>query len=114
MEEKRKERKIKRIAVSSKRQMSIPKEFFEALDIEEEIMIENVDNKKLVITPYREPLEDVSEEILEQLIAEGFQGERLIEEFKYRKSSMHVTPNDKKTESEEEGPLMPELFPEET
>lgn len=112
MEEKRKERKIKRIAVSSKRQMSIPKEFFEALGIGEEVMIENIDNKKLVITPYREPLEDVSEEILEQLIAEGFQGEQLVEEFKYRKASLHITSKDKKAEPDEEGPLMPELFPE--
>lgn len=80
-------RKQKRIAVSSKRQISIPKEFFDSLNIGNEVMIELEENK-MVIRPIRENGNDFSEYILKDLIAEGFEGEKLVSEFIYRKSQI--------------------------
>lgn len=77
-------RKAKRISVSSKRQISIPKEFHEYLNIGEEVLIELVGNQ-LILKPVRETFGDFSEEILADLIAEGYTGEELMMEFKSRK-----------------------------
>ena len=78
-------KKVKRVAVSSKRQLSIPKEFYDDLGIGDEVVME-VKNNSLLIKPIKEGFEDFSEEILKELVSEGYEGENLITEFKNRKS----------------------------
>lgn len=80
-------RKMKRISVSSKRQISIPKEFHEMLNIGEEVTIE-LHGDHLVVKPIRENFDDFSERILEDLVAEGYSGEDLLQEFKNRKEQI--------------------------
>ena len=78
-------KKVKRVAVSSKRQLSIPKEFYDDLGIGDEVVME-VKNNSLLIKPIKEGFEDFSEEILKELVSEGYEGENLLTEFKNRKS----------------------------
>lgn len=49
-------RKVKRVSVSSKRQISIPKEYFDALDIDDEVLIE--DTEKQAFTTIEKLFED--------------------------------------------------------
>ncbi|MGG5254811.1 AbrB/MazE/SpoVT family DNA-binding domain-containing protein [Neobacillus sp. SM06] len=79
--------KPKRISVSSKRQITIPKEFYEDLKIGEEVLCQVVDGA-LVIKPVQEEV-DFSEFILRDLINEGYQGEELLREFTHRKSQIN-------------------------
>lgn len=80
-------KKVKRIAVSSKRQISIPKEFYDHLNIGEEVTVELYGNQ-LILKPIRQTFDDFSEDILGDLIREGYQGEDLMVEFKHRKSQI--------------------------
>jgi len=83
----RRPKKVKRISVSSKRQISIPKEFYETLNIGDEVNLELYQNQ-LVIRPIREGFDDFSEEILADLIEEGYSGADLMAEFKNRKAQL--------------------------
>lgn len=85
-------RKAKRVSVSSKRQISIPKEFFDELEIEKEIIMELRGNQ-LVIKPIHEADDDFSSDILKDLIEEGYGGEELLREFKHRKSQLRPALN---------------------
>lgn len=78
--------KPKRISVSSKRQITIPKEFYESLNISEEVLCQVVDGA-LIIKPVQEEV-DFSEFILRDLVNEGYQGEELLHEFTHRKSQI--------------------------
>ncbi|MCL6663503.1 AbrB/MazE/SpoVT family DNA-binding domain-containing protein [Paenibacillus amylolyticus] len=80
-------KKVKRIAVSSKRQISIPKEFYDVLEIGEEVLLELYGNH-MVIRPSRENFDDFSENILNDLISEGYTGTELLAEFKNRKGQL--------------------------
>lgn len=80
-------RKAKRVSVSSKRQISIPKEFYEQLNIGEEVTLE-LHGNHLVLRPLRENFDDFSDEILGELIAEGYSGAELLDEFKKRKTQI--------------------------
>lgn len=80
-------KKVKRISVSSKRQISIPKEFYEQLQIGEEVSIELYGNH-LLVRPIHEGFDDFSEDILADLIEEGYSGPQLMAEFKNRKSQI--------------------------
>src|SRR5881394_3258388 len=83
----RRPKKVKRIAVSSKRQISIPKEFYEKLNIGEEVSLELYGNY-LVVKPIHDGFDDFSEEILADLIDEGYVGMDLMAEFKNRKAQL--------------------------
>ncbi|MCL6586618.1 MAG: AbrB/MazE/SpoVT family DNA-binding domain-containing protein [Anoxybacillus sp.] len=83
----RKKKFVRRISVSSKKQITIPKDFYDALGIGDEVLIELADNK-LIIRPIREDHVDFSDLILKDLINEGYTGEELYESFKYRKSQL--------------------------
>lgn len=83
----RKKNLVKRIAVSSKKQITIPKDFYEQLGIGNEVLIELADNK-LIIHPIHEDHFDFSDLILKDLIEEGYTGEELYKEFVYRKSQI--------------------------
>ena len=70
----------KRISVSKKRQITIPKKFYEQLNIQDEVECILKDGA-LVILPVRKETE-FAEEILKDLIDQGLSGQELLEEFK--------------------------------
>jgi AbrB family looped-hinge helix DNA binding protein len=94
----RKKKLVRRISVSSKKQITIPKDFYDELGIGDEVLIELSDNK-LIIRPIREDHFDFSDLILKDLINEGYTGEELYEEFIHRKSQ--ISPALEKMISEE-------------
>lgn len=73
--------KSKTIKVSTQRHLVIPKEFYDALNIGEEVTIE-LHEGQLVIKPVIKVDDDFAENLLEELIAAGFSGEELIAKFK--------------------------------
>src|SRR5690625_3686993 len=80
---------VKKISVSAKRQMTIPKQFYDELQLGDEVLCQIVDDT-LVIKPIKQDV-DFSKEILSDLINEGYEaGEELIKEFTYRKSQMNT------------------------
>lgn len=81
-------RKSKRISVSSKRQISIPKEFFDFLEIGDEVMIELTNNELIIKPIQQETTGEFAQYILKDLIKEGYEGENLYNEFTYRQSQI--------------------------
>ena len=75
-----------RINVSNKRQITIPKQFYDMLDMGHEITCELRDNE-IVLRPVPQS-DDFSEEILKDLVAQGFSGQELIQEFQKVKSQI--------------------------
>jgi bifunctional DNA-binding transcriptional regulator/antitoxin component of YhaV-PrlF toxin-antitoxin module len=71
----------RRIKISSKRQITIPAKYFEALGLEKEINC-IYSNDMLILTPVKRDDAAFAEEILADLIEQGYSGERLLEEFK--------------------------------
>ncbi len=82
------ERKI--ISVSGKRQITIPQKYFEKLGFgnEAECILQN---NAIVIRPIRENTgSEFSEQILADLIAQGFSGQELL--VKFKEVSKKITP----------------------
>src|SRR5699024_10855625 len=73
---------VKQITVSEKRQMTIPKQFYDKLGIGNELICE-LHGDEIVLRPIRKE-EDFSEEILKDLVKERFNGQDLIHEFQKR------------------------------
>jgi bifunctional DNA-binding transcriptional regulator/antitoxin component of YhaV-PrlF toxin-antitoxin module len=71
----------KRISVSQKRQITIPIDFVNSLGIEKEVDC-YLQNNAIIIRPVRDNTGEFDEEILADLIAEGFTGMELLEKFK--------------------------------
>ncbi len=71
----------RRINISSKRQITIPAKYFEALGLDKEIDC-IYSNDMLILTPVRKEDPAFAEEILSDLIKQGYSGERLLVEFK--------------------------------
>src|SRR5690625_2542246 len=85
--EKNKEEKlIKQIKVSDKRQITIPKRFYDKLGINQEVNCELRGNE--IVLRGVPQTEDLSEEILEGLVAQGFEGQNLVREFQKKKSQV--------------------------
>lgn len=78
--------KKKRVSISKQRQISIPKEFYDALGLENEAMVEYVGNAIVIRPPATEI--DFSKQILEDLVQEGYEGQELVEEFARRKANI--------------------------
>lgn len=76
----------KRISVSKKRQITIPQKFFDSLNIGEEVEC-IMTNSEIIIRPIRQETE-FAEEILKDLVAKGFQGEHLLDEFRKTRSKI--------------------------
>lgn len=82
------ERKI--ISISSKRQITIPLKFFLALGFSKEAEC-IVRGNELVIRPARENYGDeFAEQILSELIEEGFSGNEMLDEFKKRRAKVRT------------------------
>ncbi len=73
--------KKKRIAVSEKRQITIPVDFYRTLGIEDEVDCQLQDDA-IVIRPAREVSGEFDEQILADLIKQGYSGQKLLEKFK--------------------------------
>src|SRR5699024_1463972 len=81
------ESKPKRVKVSKQRQISIPKEYYDRLNFEEEALIE-ISDSALIVRPEKVENVDLSEYILKDLVSEGYVGQRLIEKFKEMKEGL--------------------------
>jgi len=88
IEKEKKEMKTKRIAVSEKRQITIPKEYYEALNIGNEIECTMVDNYMIIKPITENSLEEFSEYILQDIINEGYKNEEILNEFKKRRNEL--------------------------
>lgn len=78
----------KRVSITSKRQFTIPQKFFSELGFEREAICTLV-NGKLIIEPVRHTSGgEFAEQILEDLIAEGYTGNDLLSEFRVRQSKV--------------------------
>lgn len=111
--------KPKRISVSGKRQITIPLEFCKALNIENEVECMIKDNS-IIIRPIVDTSQDnFADLILEDLIKEGYKGQKLLEEFKKRKTEIREAIKEVKNEAskvaEDEAPYatIEEVFKEE-
>jgi bifunctional DNA-binding transcriptional regulator/antitoxin component of YhaV-PrlF toxin-antitoxin module len=71
----------KRIAVSQKRQITIPIEFYNDVGIDKEVEC-YIQNNAIVIRPIRESGGEFDEQILADLISQGLSGEELLIRFK--------------------------------
>jgi len=84
--ENRMERKI--INISVKRQLTIPQKYYEALGFDNEAECILKDGC-IMLRPVRTENSDFSEEILTELIAQGFTGSELLVKFKERNKKIH-------------------------
>ena len=77
----------RRVRVSQQRQVSIPKDFHQALGLDDEAVMEFT-GKEIIIRPATFEEVDFSENILQELIAQGYSGAELLIEFKKAKSNI--------------------------
>ena len=76
------------MTITSKRQFTIPQKFFTELGFDREAVC-TLGNGKLIIEPVKsENGGEFSEQILADLIAEGYSGQDLLSEFKSRRSKV--------------------------
>ena len=78
----------KRVSITSKRQFTIPQKFFTALGFDKEAIC-TLGDGMLIIQPAA-PINsnDFSEQILTELIEEGYSGKKLLKEFKIRQAKI--------------------------
>ncbi len=78
---------VRRVKISRQRQINIPKEYHEALNLEDEAFLEFT-GKEIIIRPADPEVIDFSEDILRDLVSQGYEGDQLIEEFTRIKSNI--------------------------
>lgn len=78
----------KRVTITSKRQFTIPQKFFSELGFSREAIC-TMGNGMLIIQPVTPmPEGEFAEQILADLIAEGYSGEALLAEFRLRQAKV--------------------------
>lgn len=77
---------MKQISVSEKRQITIPKQFYDASGMGAEVVCELRGDE--IVLRALPPTEDFSEEILKDLVAQGLTGEKLVREFQRQKANI--------------------------
>lgn len=78
----------KRVAITSKRQFTIPQRFFSELGFDREAIC-TMGEGMLIIQPASHVSGgEFAEQILSDLIAEGYSGDKLLSEFKLRQSKV--------------------------
>lgn len=75
------------IKISSKRQITIPAQWYRALDFHEYALATWTDDG-ILVQPLDVADEDVTVDILRHLIAQGYEGDELIEQYKQMKSKI--------------------------
>ena len=78
----------RRISVSSKRQITIPIEFFKKLGVDKEVECYMDGDQMIVRAVEPESSGEFAEEILADLLAQGYQGNELMEKFRMMNRSM--------------------------
>lgn len=78
---------LKKVSVSLNHQITIPETFVDALGIGNEVTVELL-NDRLIIRPVKEESDDFSDEILSDLIDEGYEGEELKKAFSKRRAQI--------------------------
>lgn len=81
------EKPIRRVKVSKQRQVNIPKDFYDALNITDEAIIE-YNGKEIIIRPAEYEVVDFSKEILQDLVSEGYEGQELVNQFSRMKAEV--------------------------
>lgn len=76
----------KQISVSEKRQITIPKHFYEQLGMTDSLICE-LRGDEIVLRPAPTDA-DFSQEILKDLVHEGYEGEQLLQAFQERKAQI--------------------------
>lgn len=111
--------KPKKISVSVKRQITIPIEYYNALNIGDEVECMMIDDS-IVIKPVKDnSLDEYSEFILKDIIEEGYKKEEILEEFRKRRNELKyaakemVKEMDKVAEDAEKYATMEDIFGEE-
>lgn len=89
---------LRRIKVSKQRQINIPKDFYDALDISDEAFIEFT-GKEIVIRPAEFETVDFSEDILKDLVNQGYSGHELVRRFAQVKAEIPKALERMKTEA---------------
>ena len=77
----------KRIKISSKRQITIPQQFFDSLGFADEAECSLKDGA-LIIRPVRQNGGEFAEQILADLLEQGYQGDELLVKFKEAQSKV--------------------------
>ena len=80
----------RRISVSAKRQITIPIEFFKKLGVEKEVECYMDGDQMIVRAVEPERSGEFAEEILADLLAQGYQGDELMENFKVMNRSIRT------------------------
>ena len=103
---------IRQINVSEKRQITIPKYFYDRLEMGNEVVCELRENE--IVLRAVPQSEDFSEEILKDLVAQGFEGQDLIREFQRIRSQIRPAVEKMIEESERAAKTMKENGDEQT
>lgn len=78
---------IRRVKVSKQRQLTIPKDFYDAMNITDEAIIE-FNGKEITIKPSEFEVVDFSSDILKDLVEQGYSGQALLDTFTRIKSDV--------------------------
>ena len=78
----------KRVTITSKRQFTIPQQFFTALGFGRDAVCTMGDGMLIIQPVSNTPSGEFAEQILAELIAEGLSGQELLKEFKTRQSKV--------------------------
>ena len=78
---------VKKLRISAKRQITIPQKFYTQLGFSRGAECE-IRGKELIIRPIQENGGEFAEEILSDLIKEGFSGEELLRAFRSRQKQI--------------------------
>ena len=89
---------IRRVKVSKQRQITIPKDFYDALNLTDEAFIE-FNGREITIRPAEDEVVDFSEDILRDLVGQGYAGNELISRFTKIKSEIPRALNRMKEEA---------------
>ncbi len=76
----------KMVKITSKRQFTIPKKYYDALQIGEQARCYTEGGKLIIEPAHPDRFWDFSSNILKELVAENYSGEELLREFEIRKS----------------------------
>ncbi|MGG0257369.1 AbrB/MazE/SpoVT family DNA-binding domain-containing protein [Bacillus toyonensis] len=78
---------VRRVRVSKQRQISIPKDFYNALHLDDEALVEFTGNE-IIIRPAQYEEVDFSGDILKDLLEKGYKDDDLLQEFIRLKSNI--------------------------
>jgi bifunctional DNA-binding transcriptional regulator/antitoxin component of YhaV-PrlF toxin-antitoxin module len=84
----KKQHEQKNVTITSKRQFTIPQKFYSELGFDREAICIKGDGMLIICPATTVSGGDFSEQILSELIAEGYSGKELLKEFKNRQSKV--------------------------